>query len=133
MADLRREPDRAKAFRNVRNEYRIAVSLAEDAGHICGADVAAAFFTDIDTGNATYQVSGRDRTNQITDGGNNNKGEHEIKGSGQVLTGDMISEGVNDCKSFLINHIEIIETSAGVIPLTRAAWPKDVGRTLASF
>jgi hypothetical protein len=45
----------------------------------------------------------------------------------------MISEGVNDCKSFLINHIDIIETSAGVIPLTRAAWPKDVGRTLASF
>ena len=128
MADVGREPDRAKAFRNVRNEYRIAVSLAEDAGHICRADVAAAFFSDIDAGNATCQVSGRDRANQITDAGNNDKGEHEIKDYG-----DTISEGVDDCKSFLINQIDIIETSAAVIPLTLAAWPKEVGRTLASF
>ena len=58
--DQDRDPHSRETFQKIEEKYRITVTLSENARHICGADIAAASVTNIDSRETASQITGGD-------------------------------------------------------------------------
>ena len=122
MAIKHRHLHGAETLQEVRHENRIAVTLSECAHDICRADVATTALSDIDSCDPTREIAERDRSQQIAPDHYDGEREH------QNVSRNVTAVSMAGClhKLFLDNHIDIIATSVGVIPLIRAACPRRI-------
>ena len=128
-SDQDRHLYRSKTLQKIRSENGIAIALAQRSYDIGRTNVAAPTVSYVNSCNSTRDVAERNRTQKIAPDHYSGEGEHGKYYSELAA----ISTDVVVCKLFLHNHIEIIATSAGVIPLIRAACPSELGRVVASF
>src|SRR4029078_7087223 len=95
-------------------------------GTFGGADFTVSDFPDIDARKFSRDVSGRNRSDEITGEGDDQEPDHRG-------TPDPSASRLDTSKLLRLSQIDRMDISAGVIPLIRAAWPNELGRMLVSF
>ena len=125
--EQKRQADGSEAFEGIDQKYRIAPPFSQNAKNVCRPNVSGPDGANINAGQSACKIARRKRAEQVTyNAARKSQGPHGFFSARAY-------EPAGWPRPFFWSQIEMMEMSAGVIPLTRAAWPSEGGLMTDNF